>query len=87
VSWDNPSDRVVIRPYLLKEMKEKMTKIRKNLKDAHDGQKSYADKNKVFIDFKVGEYVFLKVKEKRSSLRLGCCPKLAVRYGGPFEIL
>jgi hypothetical protein len=27
VSWDNPIDRVVIGPYLLKEMKEKMTKI------------------------------------------------------------
>jgi hypothetical protein len=35
----------------------------------------------------VGEHVFLKVKEKRSSIRLGCCPKLATRYCGPFEIL
>jgi hypothetical protein len=35
----------------------------------------------------VGEHVFLKVKEKRSSLRLGCCPKLATRYCGTFEIL
>jgi hypothetical protein len=35
----------------------------------------------------VGEHVFLKVKEKRSSLRLGSCPKLAARYCGPFEIL
>jgi hypothetical protein len=31
--------------------------------------------------------VFLKVKAKRSSLRLGSCPKLAARYCGPFEIL
>jgi hypothetical protein len=35
----------------------------------------------------VGKHVFLKVKEKRSSLRLGSCPKLAARYCGPFEIL
>jgi hypothetical protein len=41
----------------------------------------------VFKDFKVGEHVFLKVKAKRSSLRLGSCPKLASRYCGPFEIL
>jgi hypothetical protein len=40
----------------------------------------------VFIDFKVDEYVFLKVKAKRSSLILGWCPKLVVRYGGTFEI-
>jgi hypothetical protein len=35
----------------------------------------------------VGEHVFLKVKEKISSLRLGSFPKLATRYCGPFEIL
>jgi hypothetical protein len=35
----------------------------------------------------VGEHVFLKVKAKRSSLRLGSCPKLAAIYYGPFEIL
>jgi hypothetical protein len=35
----------------------------------------------------VGEHVFLKVKVKISSLRLGCFPKLATRYNGPFEIL
>jgi hypothetical protein len=31
--------------------------------------------------------VFLKVKEKISSLRLGSSPKLAARDCGPFEIL
>jgi hypothetical protein len=35
----------------------------------------------------VGEHVFLKVKAKRSSLRLGSSLKLVVRYCGPFEIL
>jgi hypothetical protein len=35
----------------------------------------------------VGEHVFLKVKAKRSSLRLGSCPKLVARYCGPFEVL
>jgi hypothetical protein len=31
--------------------------------------------------------VFLKVNIKRSSLRLGSCPKLATKYCGHFEIL
>jgi hypothetical protein len=35
----------------------------------------------------VGEYVLLKVKAKRISLKLGCCPKLEVRYCGSFEVL
>jgi hypothetical protein len=87
VSRDNPSDRAIVGPYLLKEMEEKMTRIKHNLKVSHDRKKRYANKNKVFIDFKVGEHVFLKVKEKRISLRLGSFPKLAMRYCVPIEIL
>jgi hypothetical protein len=36
VSWDNPVDRVVLGPNLLKEMEEKMVKIKQNLKVGHD---------------------------------------------------
>jgi hypothetical protein len=35
----------------------------------------------------VGEHVFLKVKEKRSSIRLGCYLKLTARFCVAFEIL
>jgi hypothetical protein len=35
----------------------------------------------------VSEHVFLKVKAKRSSLRLSCYPKLVARYCRNFEIL
>jgi hypothetical protein len=64
VSWDNPTDRAVVGPDLLKEMEEKMEKIKQNLKASQDRKKIYADKNRVFRYFKVGEHVFLKVKEK-----------------------
>jgi hypothetical protein len=47
-------------------MEEKITKIGNNLKVVHERKKSYAYKNRVFRDFKVGEHVFLKVKETRS---------------------
>jgi hypothetical protein len=53
-----------------------MEKIKKNLNASRDMQKHYVDKNRVFRDFKVGKHVFLKVEEKRSSLRLGSCLKL-----------
>jgi hypothetical protein len=72
---------------LLREIEEKRVKIKQNLKTTHDKQKIYVEKGKEHKEFKVGEHVFLKVKEKRSSLKLGSCPKLAVRYCGPFEIL
>jgi hypothetical protein len=35
----------------------------------------------------VGDHVFLKVKAKISSLKLGNCSKLPNRYFGSFEIL
>jgi hypothetical protein len=34
VSWDNPADRVVVGPKLLKEMEDQMIKIKQNLKAA-----------------------------------------------------
>jgi hypothetical protein len=87
VSWDNSIDKVLIGLELLREMEEQIVKIKQNLKIAHDMQKNYADRGRVHREFRVCEHVFLKVKAKRSSLKLGSCPKLATRYCGPFEIL
>jgi exosome complex RNA-binding protein Rrp4 len=55
---------------LLKEMEEKMLKIKQNLKASQDMQKSYADKNKNHREFKVGDHVFLRVKANKISLKL-----------------
>jgi hypothetical protein len=34
--WDNPADRIVVGPELLKEMEDQMIKIKKNLKATQD---------------------------------------------------
>jgi len=39
------------------------------------------------MESKVGDLVFLKVKPKKSSLKLGNCIKLAAKYCGSFQIL
>jgi hypothetical protein len=36
ISWDNPVDREVVGPNFLKEMEEKMLKIKQNLKVSQD---------------------------------------------------
>jgi transposase InsO family protein len=77
VSWDNPTDRAIIGPELLREMEEQMVKIKQNLKTAQIEKKSMQTRERAHREFKVGEHVFLKVKEKRSSLKLGSFPKLA----------
>jgi hypothetical protein len=87
ISWDNPIDRAVVGLDLLKEMEEKMIKIKQNLKAAQDRKKTYVDKGRTHREFKVGDHVFWKVKANRSSLKLGNCSKLEAHYCGPFEIL
>jgi hypothetical protein len=45
VSWDNPTDRMVLGPEFLKDMEDQMVKIKQNLKAAQDRQKVYEYKN------------------------------------------
>ena len=68
----------------LEEMDRQLQLIRKR---ASDRQKSYANLRRSVQDFKAGDKVFLRVKPKRSSLKLGKYKKLAYRYCGPYEIV
>ena len=38
-------------------------------------------------EFSVGDHVYLKVRAKKSSLKLRSCVKLSPRYCGTFEVL
>ena len=64
-----------------------VTKVQVNLKEAQAHQKSYTDKKRKDKYYQTGDHVYLKVKEKRSSLSLGRCGKLEPRFCGSFEIL
>jgi hypothetical protein len=35
----------------------------------------------------MGDHVYLRVRPRKSSLRMGACAKLAPRYCGPFKVL
>ena len=84
VTWDNPVNKIVLGSELLKEMEQEVAKIRRNLKATQDRQKSYVDNHRVHREFNVGDHVYLRVKAKKSSLKLGSCAKLSPRYCGPF---
>jgi hypothetical protein len=75
----------VVGPNLLWEMEEKMVKIRHNLKATQDKKKSCTDKGRTHKYFKVVNHVFLKVKSRHSSLKLGNYSTLETHYCGPFE--
>lgn len=40
-----------------------------------------------FKGFQAREHVYLSIKPKNNSLRIGSCAKLTPHYYGPFEIL
>ena len=73
MNWDNPVNKVVLGPELLKEMEQEVVNIRQNLKVAQDKQKRYADKHRKNREFSVGDHVYLRVRENKSSLKLGSC--------------
>jgi hypothetical protein len=87
ISWDNPDDRAVVGPELLREMEEQMSKINNNLKVSQDRKKIYDDKGIHDREFIVGDHLFLKVRANKSFLKLGKCSNLASRYCGSFEII
>jgi hypothetical protein len=76
VSWDNLVDIIIIGTYLLREMEEKMTKIKRNLKAAQHRQKSYAENNTFFRDFNVGEHFFSKSESEMKFTKIGLLPKV-----------
>ena len=87
MNWDNTVYKIVLSQYFLKEMEQEVVRIRKNMKAAQDRQKSYADNHRVNKEFSVGDHVYLKVRAKKSSLKLGSCAKLSPGYCGSFEVL
>jgi hypothetical protein len=87
ISWDNLADRLMVGPVMLQEMENMVRKVEQSLKEAHDIHNCYADQKRRHLEFQVGEHVYLKVKARKSSLKLGNCAKLTPRFCGPFEIL
>ncbi|GJZ50096.1 putative reverse transcriptase domain-containing protein [Tanacetum coccineum] len=77
----------LIGPELVLETIDKVVLIKEKLKAARDRQKSYADKRRKPLEFKVGDRVLLKVSPWKGVMRFGKKGKLTSRYVGSFEIL
>ncbi|XP_071739888.1 uncharacterized protein [Rutidosis leptorrhynchoides] len=74
-------------PICWNEPGEKVELAKEKLKEARTRQKSYADKHRKALEFKIGEHVFLKVSPNKGIRRFGIKGKLSPRFIGPFEIL
>jgi phage terminase Nu1 subunit (DNA packaging protein) len=60
LNWSEPGERWFFRPDLVKEIEEKVQRIRHHLKEAQARQKSYEDKRRRSSVFQVKDYVNLK---------------------------
>jgi len=80
-------DKQLSGPELIQETTDKVFKIRDRLKAAQDRQKSYADKRRKPLEFRVGDRVLLKVSPWKGVVRFGKQGKLSPRYIGPYKII
>jgi hypothetical protein len=67
--WDQTGERQLFGPEIIQEAEEQVQQIRENLRTAQSRQKSYADTKRRQLEFKDGDYVYLKVSPLRGMRR------------------
>nr|GFB65509.1 hypothetical protein [Tanacetum cinerariifolium] len=87
ICWNEVGERVIEGPELVKVTNEKVAIAKEKLKEARSRQKSYVDRHRRALEFKLGDRVFLKVSPCRDVQRFGLKGKLSPRFIGPFKIL
>jgi hypothetical protein len=87
LNWSETGDSTIFGPDILQEAEEKVRMIRDYLKAAQSRQKSYADKRRRELTFKIGDFVYLRVSPLKGMQRFQVKGKLAPRFIGPFKIL
>jgi hypothetical protein len=60
LAWSEVGERTLFGPAIIKEVEEKVEKVRENLRIVQSRQKSYANKRRE-LTFAVGDRVYLKV--------------------------
>ncbi|WVZ94093.1 hypothetical protein U9M48_040030 [Paspalum notatum var. saurae] len=85
--WDQIGEKQVFSPGIIEDAEQQLRVVQKNLKIAQSRQKSYADNRRRELNFKVDDFVYLKVSPMRGVRRFNMKGKLAPRYIGPFKVL
>ena len=86
VGWFEVREVALLRSDLVMEALEKVRMIRERLKTAQSRKKSYADVRRRDLEFKVGDWVYLKVSPMKGVVYFGKKGKLSPRYVGPYEV-
>jgi hypothetical protein len=86
LNWIEPRERRFYGIDFVEEAEKKVCIIQQNMKAAQSRQKSYIDKRRRPLEFKVGDYVYLKVTPMKKKW-FGIKKKLATRFVGPYKII
>ena len=87
ICWTKVGGRSITGMDLISDTSKKVNLIQKRLLTAQTQLKSYTDRRRRPLQFKVGDHVFLKVMPKRGVIRFDKQGKLSSRYIRPFKIL
>nr|GEW35776.1 putative reverse transcriptase domain-containing protein [Tanacetum cinerariifolium] len=87
VIWTEIRESQLIGSEIVQETTKNIFQIKERLKIARSHQKSYSDKRRKPLEFKVEDRVLLKVYPWKGVVRFGKKGKLAPRYVGPFKIV
>lgn len=87
VCWTEAGEPTLIGPDLVAKTTEHIKIIWHHLLTVQSHQKSYADKTRKPLNFKVDDLVFLKVSPRKGQMRFEKKGKLFPRFVGPFPIL
>jgi hypothetical protein len=85
--WNEIGERKVFGLDILQEAEKKVCMVRENLRVIQSRQKSYTNRRRRELSFKVGDFVYLKVSPMRGLHRFKVRGKLTPRFIGPFKIL
>ena len=79
LNWSEPGERMVYGNDLVKKTEEQVRLIQSHLKRAQSREKSYSDKRRRPLEFKVGTHAYLRVSPMKGVFRFGVRGKLAPR--------
>ncbi|KAI0496239.1 hypothetical protein KFK09_022550 [Dendrobium nobile] len=80
-------DRQVMGSTFVDETVMKINLIKERLKAAQDRQQKYYNQKYRFVEFQVGDFMYVKVSLMKGVSRFGRVSKLSPRYVGPFDII
>jgi len=86
LNWSEVGERRLCGNKKVDEAEEKVKQVKIALEAARDRYKAYADDHRRHVEYKVGEYVYLKVTPFKGTERFQEKGKLTPRYIGPFWI-